>query len=185
MGKLPFVVAPRANSRIETLGSEISGKIEIERKGYLTVGEKAFMANVNGQDVVLQQVMKLSRLVGKKYKLGQQEAYNQVVLAVTSPDECKYPVADHFGEEIGELGTAMLQSEQKKTFMMAYCMLMYRIDQDISMDDVMELHEDLVQALADLYVDEENKSTDRLVQDEKEEGEEEPAGDDISALEKK
>ena len=74
LSKLPFVVAPRANSRIELLGTEVSGQIEIERKGYLTVGEKSFMANVNSQDDVLQSVMKLSRTVAKKYKLGQQEA---------------------------------------------------------------------------------------------------------------
>ena len=43
MGKLPFVVAPKLKSKIETLGTEVSGKIEIERKGYLTVGEKGFM----------------------------------------------------------------------------------------------------------------------------------------------
>ena len=185
MGKLPFVVAPRANSRIETLGSEISGKIEIERKGYLTVGEKAFMANVNGQDAVLQQVMKLSRLVSKKYKIGQQEAYNEVVSAVTTPDDCKHPVADHFGKEIGELGSAMLAAEHKKVFMMAYCMLLYRVDDDLSMDDIMDLHEDLVQALADLYIDEENKSTERLVKDENEEGESGPDGDQIATLGKK
>ena len=181
LSKLPFVVAPRANSRIETLGTEISGQIEIERKGYLTVGEKSFMANVNSQDNVLQLVMKISRAVAKAYKLDQQEAYQQVVVAVTEPNKCKYPIYDEFTDEIAELATLMMVTEQKKRLMMAYCMLLYRVNEEIEMDDVIDLHEDLVEALAALYTDEENKSTERLVG----EGSDEPDTEELGEVEKK
>lgn len=183
MGKLPFVVAPKVNSRIETLGSEISGKIEVERKGFLTVGEKSFMANVNSQDNVLQMVMKLSRAVASKYELGQQDAYQQVVLAVTEPDKCSYPVYDEFTEEIAELATLMMVTEQKKQLMKAYCMLLYRVNEDIEMNDVIDLHEDIVDALSRLYEDEEAKSVERLVKEEDEE--EGPDGGDLEEIEKK
>lgn len=183
MSKLPFVVAPRLNSRIETLGSDISGKIEIERKGFLSVGEKSFMANVNTQDDVLKLVMKVSRAVASEYSLGQQDAYQQVVLAVTEPEKCSHPVYDEFADEIAELATLMMSSEQKKQLMAAYCMLLYRVSEEIEMDDVISLHEDLVDALADLYRDEENKSLERLVsKDEKEEG---PDDADLGEIEKK
>jgi len=187
MSKLPFVVAPKVNSRIETLGSDISGKIEVERKGFLTVGEKAFMANVNNQDNVLQSVMKLSRSVASHYKLGQQDAYQQVVLAVTEPEKCSCPVYDEFTDEIAELASLMMATEQKKQLMMAFCMLLYRVNNDITMDDIVDLHEDLIEALTQLFMDEEAKSLDRLV--DKEEGEEEeeegPDDGDLSEIEKK
>ena len=184
MGKLPFVVAPKVNSRIEILGTDVSGKIEIERKGFLTVGEKGFMANVNSQDVVLQSVMKLSRTVSKKFGIGQQEAYQEVVNAVTDPNATKYPVFDEHSTEIAELTNLMMQQEQRKTLMMAYCMLLYRVNEDLGMDDVIDLHEDLVNELAELYLDEENKSLDRLV-DKDEENVEEVDSGDIDEIEKK
>lgn len=183
MSKLPFVVAPRVNSRIELLGSETSGKIKVERKGFLTVGEKSFMANVNSQDEVLKVVMKVSRAVASKYKLGQQDAYQQVVLAVTDPEACSYPVYEDFSDEIAELATLMMVTEQKKELMMAYCMLLYRVNEEITMDDVIDLHEDLIEALASLFRDEENKSLERLVGElDEEEG---PDGGDLDEIEKK
>ena len=182
MANLPFVVAPRLNSRIEILGSDTSGKIEIERKGFLTVGEKSFMSNVASQETVLQAVMKLSRTVSSTYKLGQQDAYQQVVLAVTDPSACKYPVLDDFSSEIAELAALLMAAEQKKRLMMAYCMLVYRVNDDLTMNDVIELHEDLVDALADLYVDEENKSVERLVEKDEET---QPDGGDLGEIEKK
>jgi len=183
MSKLPFVVAPKVNSRVETLGSDISGKIEVERKGFLTVGEKAFMSNVNSQDEVLQSVMKLSRSVASHYKLGQQDAYQQVVLAVTEPEKCSHPIYDEFASEIAELASLMMSTEQKKQLMMAFCMLLYRVDNEITMNDVVDLHEDLVEALAQLFVDEETKSVERLIS--KEEQEEGPDDGDLGEIEKK
>ncbi len=184
MGKLPFVVAPKVNSRIETLGTDISGKIEIERKGFLTVGEKGFMASVQAQDAVLSAIMKLSRSVSMKFKVGQQEAYQEVVNAVTDPQSTKYPVFDEFSQEIAELTNLMMAQEQRKVLMMAYCMLLYRVDQELSMDDVIDLHQDLVDALAELYLDEESKSIERLVNKD-EEDVEQVDSDDIQDIEKK
>ena len=183
MSKLPFVVAPKLSSRIEILGSDLSGKIEVERKGFLSVGEKSFMASADSQDNVLKEVMKLSRSVAKKYKLGQQDAYQQVVLAITEPEKCSHPIGEDFAEEIAELATTMMEGERKKRLMAAFCMLLYRVDDSLTMDEVVELHEDLVEALADLYADEEAKSVERLVS--KEEKEEGPDGEGLDEIEKK
>ena len=183
MGKLPFVVAPKLESRVELLGSDKSGKIEIERKGYLTVGEKAFMANVNSQDVVLQLMLKLSGTVSKKYKLSQQEAYDTVVAAITQPAKCAHPVVDDFAEEVASLANAMMAQEQKRVLMMAYCLLVYRVDESLTIDDITDLHEDLVEALVDLYNDEEAKSIDRLLSED--EDPEKPDSEVVDAVEKK
>lgn len=181
MGKLPFVVAPKLNSRVETLGSADSGKIEIERKGFLTVGEKAFMANVNSQDEVLKIVLKLASSVSKAYKINQQEAYQAVVDAMTDPGNCAHPVMDDYPEEIAQLANTMMAQEQKKAFMQAYCLLLYRVNENIEMDDVIDLHEDLVEELVQLFHDEEAKSTERLI----DESDEKPDSEEIEAVEKK
>ena len=181
MGKLPFVVAPKLNSRIETLGSEASGKIEIERKGFLTVGEKAFIANVNSQDEVLRLVLKLASSVSKKYKISQQDAYQAVVDSMTDPTNCAHPVMDDYPTEVAEMANAMMAQEQKKSFMMAYCLLLYRVDETIEMDDVIDLHEDLVDELVKLFRDEEAKSIDRLI----DKDEEEISPEQVEEVEKK
>ena len=181
MGKLPFVVAPRLNSRIEILGSEASGKIEIERKGFLTVGEKAFIANASSQDDILRLVLKLANAVSKQYKISQQDAYQAVVDSITDPASCKYTIMDEHPAEIAELTNMMMAQEQKKSLMMAYCLLLYRVDETIEIDDVIGLHEDLVDDLVKLFHDEENKSTERLVG----EGSNEPDTEELGEVEKK
>lgn len=182
MAKLPFVVAPKLKSRIETLGSDASGRLEVERKGYLTVGEKAFMANTQGQDEVIKAIMKVSNAVAKKYKISQQEAYQEVLNGMSDPAKCDYSVTDDFPEELAEVAGVILAQEQKKTFMMAYCLLLYRVDENLEMVDVIDLHEDLVNDLVKLYQDEESKSVSRLI------GEDEDGGasaENMDLLEKK
>ena len=49
--KIPFVVQPNLKPVKEQVGTETSGKIEIERRGYVTVSEKAFVqAATEGDD---------------------------------------------------------------------------------------------------------------------------------------
>jgi len=169
MAKLPFVVAPRLKPRIETLGSDASGRLEVERKGYLTVGEKAFMANTQSQDEVIKAIMKVSNVIAKKYKISQQEAYQEVLNGLSEPAKSNYDVAENFPDELAEVAAVILAQEQKKTFMMAYCLLLYRVDEELEMVDVIDLHEDLVNDLVKLYQDEESKSVSRLVGEDKDE----------------
>lgn len=183
MSKLPFVVAPRLKPRLEKLGSETSGQIEIERKGYLSVGEKGFMTSVHSQDIALKAIMKLSREVARKFGLSQQESYEEVVAAVTEPEKAKYPVFEDFSEEISSLASLMMAQEARKSLMQAFCLLLYRVNAELQIDDVQELHEDLVQALADLYEDEEAKSVERLLDED--EVEKDVPSDEIDAIEKK
>ena len=183
MSKLPFVVAPRLAPRMETLGSEASGQIEVERKGYLTVGEKGFMASVGSQDAGLKAIMKTSRDVAKKYKIGQQEAYEEVVIAVTEPDKSKYPVFDDFADDITGLASIMMAQESRKNLMQAFCLLLYRVNPELEIDDLNQLHEDLIQDLSDLFMDEEAKSVERLLDED--ETEEDVSSDEIDAIEKK
>ena len=47
---LPFVVQPRLQPIVEQVGTEESGIIEIERRGYLSVAEKAIAQQAVGGD---------------------------------------------------------------------------------------------------------------------------------------
>ena len=47
---LPFVVQPRLAPVIEQVGNEESGIFEIERRGYLTVAEKAMVQQATQGD---------------------------------------------------------------------------------------------------------------------------------------
>ena len=69
MAKLPFVVEPRLKPVTELVGTEDSGKIEIERRGFLSAGEKAFFSNGSQDSNVSELMIGLVRKVSSKYKL--------------------------------------------------------------------------------------------------------------------
>ena len=56
--KLPFVVQPRLKPVVELIGNDITGQIEILRKGYLTVAEKAIVQGaVTNEDAMAELVV--------------------------------------------------------------------------------------------------------------------------------
>ena len=169
---------------MELVGTEASGQIEIERRGYLSVGEKGFMTSVVSQDATLHAVMKMSRQVSKRFGISQQEAYDEVVIAVTEPGQSNYPVYEEYGEEIAALAGLMMAQEQRKDLMQAFCMLLYRVDSELQIDEVQSLHEDLISALSLLYTEEENKSVERLL-DKDDDEEEVVTSDEVDKLAKK
>ena len=184
MAKLPFIVEPRMKPVIEVLGTEVSGKIEIERKGYLTAAEKAFTQAQSSQDDVTQEVVKLCRKIGVDLKIDMQKAYKTLTDCMQAEGETKLhqTVSERYAEEMGEILAAMNAAAGRTTILNALCMLLYRVDPKIDAAVVMELHPDLLEALDELYRDEEMRSVDRL------EGigeVEEASGEQIDALEKK
>ena len=166
MAKLPFVVQPRIESVKEIIGTEESGKIEIERKGYLTAGEKAFAQKGLGEDQLSAQVMGLSRRVSKRFSIDLQEAFELVSESVTSGSSHKLAgkVEEEFKQDLFDLVQLLIENESKKEIIQASCMALYRIGGDITIDDVVNLHPDLRAALVALYRDEEARSVDRILE---------------------
>ena len=162
--KLPFVVAPRLQPVMETVGTEESGQFEVVRQGYLTVGEKAFMANAEAQDDSTGFTINLCRQIAKDLKLDLNEAYSCVVSAATNQGEDKYGIADKYPEEMKELLSVLIASEQRRNYMKCLCLLLYRVDSELGMEEIGSLHPDLVDALVALYEDEEARSVERLEQ---------------------
>jgi hypothetical protein len=189
MSKLPFVVEPRRKPIIEQIGSEESGKIEIERRGYLSSGEKAFVQQAIGSDDSTLQIIGLSRRIASETDSTLEYAYADAVaiLAGHANGEPRLKNLEiKFFDEFNALLNSLTSIQAKEKIIQAICMVKYRIDPDIDLEQVMELHPDIIDGLSELYKDEESKSIDRLVSEEKKEEIEELSGDEaVLALEKK
>jgi hypothetical protein len=185
MAKLPFIVEPRLKPRKEIIGTEESGQIEIERKGFLTAAEKAFVQAQASEDTTTQEMIHLTRQVGKDLRMDMQSAYELLSRVMqgdtTGKNEAK--IYDDYQKEISELLGRMAAMGERKLLVQALCMLVYRVDAEIDADTAMETHPDLLLALSELYAEEENRSTRRL--QETYDDELEGNVDSIDALEKK
>ena len=186
MSKLPFVVGPRQKPRKVIIGTEESGQIEIDRKGFLTAGEKSFMQTNSGGDEAMQRMMKLARKVATKNKTDVLGGYNLIVSALQK-EETKDTAAlwDKFGDELNEVMMGMMQQQSMEKLLKATCLLIYRVDNDIRIEDVNCQDQALVDALADLYDKEEARSSERLMNELGLETQEEAASQGLEAAEKK
>lgn len=150
---LPFVVAPRREPIMHQCGSDESGKIEIMRRGYLTVAEKTFMQQASsGNDTVLK-LHTLASKVAKEKGLQVQE-----VIAGLSNGEMTADMMSGHEDEMTNLLSEMAVFEERQRIAAAACLLYFRIDQDFGMDEVMDLHPDIVSDLYLLYLMEDQKS---------------------------
>lgn len=171
MAKLPFVVEPRVKPIAVKVGSEESGQIEIERRGYLTSGEKAFFQQVKQSDQGTSRLIALSRKVSRNYGLEMPKAYDAIirVLSGAAKDEIDGKIEEEFAEDLAGVIQDLASGQASDELLMAACLLRYRIDSEIGMNEVMALHPDIISGLADLYRDEDNKVIERLTAEEGEE----------------
>ena len=187
MAKLPFLVEPRLKPRKEIVGTDISGKIEIERKGFLTAAERAFIQSQVNEDDTTQGMVRLTRLIGHEHKIDMQTAYEALTRAMQGETEgaLESAIYDKHSKEIEEMISKISSMNERKILVQALCMLLYRVDSEIEAEDVMNMHPDLLEALSDLYMDEETKSTHRLQELTEEDGGFEGDANLIDELEKK
>lgn len=175
---LPFVVQPRQKPIIETVGSDESGKIEIERRGYLTTGERAFVQQVQSFDDGSSEIVTVSRNVARKFNLGMDVAYKLVLKIISAfpadnPDEAERidAIEKAFAEELTSVVKGLAMGQVKQDLVYAACMLKYRVDQDFEIGEVGRLHPDLIEGLAALYRDEESRSLEAFAASRAEDGE--------------
>lgn len=155
---LPFVVQPRLQPIVDKIGSDASGVIEIERKGYLSVAEKAIVQGVSTGDTSVRQMFALAGRIGKE--TGKQQAE-------VAKDLMEQPMPAYllpYQEEINDCIMMMLEFQERTSVIQATSLLICRIDDSWTIEQTMDLHPDLIEALARLYIDEENKSVDLLEQ---------------------
>ena len=153
---LPFVVQPKAKFTEVTLGSEESGQIKVEQRNYIPVGEKA----------LTQEAMKGSHALTDLYAFVRDIAEETGKTAdVVLADLGVSPTPDYLVAWVDEAAAYMekvnLEASRRK-MIHATAILVSRVDREWSINDTMELHTDLVDALADFYVKEEKGLSDTL-----------------------
>lgn len=177
MATLPFVVQPRRKPILERVGSEESGVIEVERRGYLTAGEKAFVQQVQQFDNGTTEIVTVSRRVARKYSLGMDKAYNLVLAIIsngTAEDtELASQVEEEFAEELTNVLKSLSAGQVREELIMSACLLKYRVDADFDIGVISSIHPDLISGLAKLYREEEARSIEAF-KETNDEGQEKP-----------
>lgn len=185
MSKLPFVVQPQRESVLERVGNERCGVLEIERKGFLTTGEMAFVQQQTAKDSSTEMILSLVRKVAAKFKIDAQKAYEAVTAAITNgaSTAVSRKVSEVYASEITEITQALIAQEHQKRLVCAYALIVYRVSEDFAIEEFMELDPELIDAVYELYEKEESRLAEDIVNN-SEEDETEQASD-VEELEKK
>lgn len=159
MINLPFVVQPKRPTTKVSIGTEESGIIEVERRGYLTSGEKAFVQEVQQYEDSTAELVSLSRKLSRHYSISLDHAYKLAleVISGTTDDERAVEIEEKFSAELAAVLKSLSSAKLREELVMAACLLRYRVDQNSQISDVMTLHPDLITGLAELYREEESK----------------------------
>lgn len=163
MTALPFVVQPRRQPIQERIGTDDSGIVEIERRGYLTSGEKAFVQQVQQLDEGTSDIVKLTRQIARKYALGMDTAYTVLIGIISNnPDpkdeDLSLQIEVDFAEELNGTLTSLAAGQTREELVFACCMIRYRIDPNFQISNIHDIHPDLIKGLAALYREEEARS---------------------------
>jgi hypothetical protein len=161
MAKLPFVVQPKRNIEVIQIGDEESGIIEIERKGYLSVAEKAFVDSfMQGSDGV-SYIVQLANRLSRELKVAPEKAYLAITEAMAGKLDSKVAVTvnENYGQELSVATAKMSDSMQRRAIAAATILLQTRVNHEWTVDDTLGLDPIILDDLSKLYDREENKET--------------------------
>lgn len=146
---LPFVVQPKAEFTEVTLGTEDSGQIKVEQRNYTTVGEKALTQEATKGFHAVADLYSFVREIAE----DSDKAPEQVLADLSATPTPNYLLvwAD---DAAGHLEAVNLEAGRRK-MIHATAILISRVDPKWTINDTMELHPDLVEALSEFYVKEE------------------------------
>jgi len=153
---LPFVVQPRLQPIVEQVGTDESGIIEIERRGYLSVAEKAIAQQATQGDDSIRKMYALGGRIARE--TGRQQL--EVMQDLMQQERPEYMAP--FEDEILESMLEMMAYQERVDIVQATALIICRVDEKWTVEQSMDLHPDLVKALSGLYVDEDKRSTEAL-----------------------
>ena len=157
--KLPFVVQPRKKVALEKVGTEESGIIEIERRGYITVGEKAMV------DQAMQGTSASAHLRSVVFAISEAEQKTSSEVMADLSVEPSPGYLDNWAEEILECFGAITVENAKRDMVQATALLISRVDGEWTIEDTMQQSPELVKALSDFYVKENSQALEGLEQE--------------------
>jgi len=153
---LPFVVQPRLKPIIEKVGTEESGIIEIERRGYLTVAEKAIVQQATQGDDSVRAVYSLGGRIARE--TGKQQLDVMQDLMQAQRPEYMAPWEDEILENL----ISMMAYQERVNIVQATALIICRVEEAWTVDQSMDLHPDLVTGLAILFAEEDARSIEAL-----------------------
>ena len=160
--KLPFVVQPRYAPKKILVGSDESGKFEIERRGYLSVSEKSFV-QIAMKEAGTTSMLKVVGLIARQENKKQAEVIKDLQNYDPAGGES---YLDKYEEELLSLSGEMEQATNLQRLAQTTALMISRYDSSWEFQDTLELHPDIVDDLSKLYVDEEAKSIEDLIDEE-------------------
>jgi hypothetical protein len=153
---LPFVVQPRLAPIIEQIGNEDSGILEIERRGYLNVAEKALVQYGMEDETSIRDLYALAG------RIARETGKTQVVVIEAMSTQPMPDFLTKWEAEIAAVLMQMMSYNEKNSIVRATALIISRIDSTWTADQTLDLHPDIVAGLAELYNDEDKKSVDAL-----------------------
>lgn len=161
MKTLPFVIKPKRNFTKVKIGREDIGIVEIERRGYLTVSEKAFVDGVMQGGDAIGSVVALATRISSKTGHTTEEVYVAIMAAIQGDVSTKFNarIREEYPDELSAIITQMSESVQKRAIAAATILIKSRIDPEWSVEDTLEQHPDLINAFSDFYSLEESGAT--------------------------
>ena len=153
MSKIPFVLKPKKEPVKEIVGNDEIGAVEVLRRGFLTVGEKSLVQGANVQTGAFRELQKLAAKIAE-----QKDVLVAEVMAAMGNGTILELAGAEMADELGDVLENMQTAQYRRQVVCALAILMYRVDADISMEDVMDLHPDLIAALAAFYEEEEART---------------------------
>ena len=171
---LPFVVQPRLKPVVERIGTEESGQIEIERRGYLSVAEKSWTQALEAEDTTQGRLHRLAIKIAAELDMEPKEA-----LDLVASSQLQDPRLMDYHEELMDTMAAMQQFGERRKLAAATCLLVNRVDPTWEVEDTLNLHIDLIDGLHLLYIDEEARSIEALEAALKDETGEAPKGPEM------
>ena len=158
MKSLPFVVQPKKKFTKVRLGTESTGILEIERRGYLTVSEKSFVDSVTQGTDGINAIVNLATRIATKTKHTTEQAFNAVMNAVQGDlsDKFALNIREEYPDELSSIISQMADSVAKRSMAAATILIRSRIDPEWTVEDTLEQDPALIQAFADFYGQEES-----------------------------
>tara|TARA_Y100000004_G_scaffold197209_1_gene270408 strand:- start:1163 stop:1714 length:552 start_codon:yes stop_codon:yes gene_type:complete len=150
---LPFVVQPRLKPILERIGSEESGQIEIERRGFLSVAEKAWVQALEAEDDTQGRLHRLAIKIAAELDMDPKDA-----LDLVASSEMRDERLDAYREELLATMQAMQQFGERRKIAAVTCLLINRLDPSWELEDSMDLHVDIIEGIYALYLEEEARS---------------------------
>lgn len=164
MLNLPFVVQPKRQPELVRIGNDELGIFEIERRGYLTVGEKSAYQQIIKNKEGLTAVRKVIGDIAAAEKISAEQA-QVLVTKVLKSDKMttkETKLAEKYASDFLDLLEVFTQEALHTQLVQASILMMSRVDQNWSFEDTARLDTTVIEQLSTLFMAEEARSREAL-----------------------